>query len=61
MRGFRIPDDLYTAVKQKAERLDLRISQVVRSLLTQWVADDELVSPTIAGMTISTERKPEQK
>lgn len=41
IRGFRISDDLYEAVQRKARRMDLRVAQIVRQLLTEWLGDEQ--------------------
>jgi len=39
--SIRIPDELEQAAREKCRRLDLNLSQVIRQLLRQWIADDE--------------------
>jgi antitoxin component of RelBE/YafQ-DinJ toxin-antitoxin module len=39
--GLRIPPELKRAAQEKAEAEDLTLSQVVRRLLRQWVAEEE--------------------
>ena len=36
-----MPDELEQAAREKCRRLDLTLSQVLRLLLRQWIADDE--------------------
>jgi hypothetical protein len=36
-RAFRIPDDLWERVKQKADRTKTPVSVIVRQLLLAWV------------------------
>lgn len=37
IRGFRIPDDLWNAVKRKAADENTTVTEVVIRLLTRWV------------------------
>ena len=39
--SIRLDDELEQAAREKCRRLDLNLSQVVRQLLRQWIADDE--------------------
>ena len=39
--GLRIPPELKQAAHVKAEAEDLTLSQVVRRLLRQWIAEDK--------------------
>lgn len=40
MRSLRVPESLWEAAKAKADEQDLNVSDVVRELLANWVADD---------------------
>lgn len=37
IHGFRIPDDLWEAVKRKAADEDVTVTEIVIRLLTRWV------------------------
>ena len=38
IRGLRIPDDLWSAAQEKAEREGTTVSEVVRAYLSRWVS-----------------------
>ena len=38
IRGVRIPDELWRAVQDRAAADDVTVSEVVRTLLAEWVA-----------------------
>jgi antitoxin component of RelBE/YafQ-DinJ toxin-antitoxin module len=54
---FRLSNELFEAARQKAEREDLALAQVLRRFLMAWVAD-ELELPF---HTMFKEEQPEQK
>jgi predicted HicB family RNase H-like nuclease len=37
---FRLPQELYEKAKEKAEREDITLSQVLRRCLREWVTQD---------------------
>jgi len=39
--SFRLPRDLLKKAQEKAKRLDLTLSQVLRALLRKWVEEDD--------------------
>lgn len=40
MRSLRVPETLWERAKDKADREDKNISDIVRELLTKWVDDE---------------------
>lgn len=39
--SIRLDDELEQAAREKCRRLDMNLSQVMRHLLKQWLADEE--------------------
>ncbi|MBU0494344.1 MAG: hypothetical protein KKA73_11065 [Chloroflexi bacterium] len=54
---FRLPNELFEAAMQKAEREDLTLSQVLRRFLSAWVADKLETPPYIELEGETTEAK----
>jgi hypothetical protein len=42
--SFRLPKELHRKALEKCEREDITLSQVLRRLLRQWLAEDEQAS-----------------
>jgi predicted HicB family RNase H-like nuclease len=43
--SFRLPEDLYEKAKEKANREDITLSQVLRRCLRDWVEEDTPEEP----------------
>ena len=39
--SFRLPEDLHRKARAKCRRNDITLSQVIRRLLREWIAEDE--------------------